>query len=417
MIRLVRPLPATTVYLITKAAASFGASMVFVASGVYLVTVVGLNPLQLVLTGTALEVAVFLFEVPTGVVADVYSRRLSIIIGMFIMSAGFVLWGAVPIFGVVLAAQLIWGLGHTFTSGADAAWIADEVGERRVTPIYLRGAQARQLGSLCGIALGAALGTLRINLPMILGGLVFTGIGVFMLLFMPEEGFARVPTERRTTWESLARTLHHGVRLVRLRPILFSLLAIGLLHGMASEAFDRLWDIHFLRNFTLPGAGSIQPVVWFGIIDGGVLLFSLAATEIVRRRLAPEPGLSLVRALVVVNALIMAAMIAFALARSFTFAVAAYWAAHVLRQVNDPLYTARLNQGLTPEVRATVHSMAGQSDAVGQIAGGPILGIVANTSSIRTALAVSGAILSPVLLLYTRAFGRAEGAGAPADKK
>jgi hypothetical protein len=36
-------------------------------------TVVDLNPLQLV--GTLLEAAVFLFEVPTGVMADVYNRR------------------------------------------------------------------------------------------------------------------------------------------------------------------------------------------------------------------------------------------------------------------------------------------------------------------------------------------------------
>jgi len=118
------------VYLIMNAAASLSYAMVFTVSGVYLVTVVGLNPLQLVLVGTSLEVAVLLFEVPTGVVADVYSRRLSIIIGMFGIGAGFVLWGATPVFAAVLLAQVIWGIGYTFTSGADTAWIADEVGER-----------------------------------------------------------------------------------------------------------------------------------------------------------------------------------------------------------------------------------------------------------------------------------------------
>ena len=40
-----------------------------------------LSPLQLMLMGTAMEAAVFLFEMPTGVVADTYSRRLSLIIG------------------------------------------------------------------------------------------------------------------------------------------------------------------------------------------------------------------------------------------------------------------------------------------------------------------------------------------------
>ncbi|HET8678670.1 MAG TPA: MFS transporter, partial [bacterium] len=355
-------------YLGTKTAASLASALVFTVSGVYLVTVVGLNPLQLVLVGTALEAAVFLFEVPTGVVADVYSRRLSIIIGMFLMGAGFVLWGAVPSFAAVLAAQVIWGIGHTFTSGADTAWISDEVGEDRVNPLYLRAAQARQVGSLCGIAIGAALGTIRLNLPMIIGGGAFAGIGVFMLLFMPETRFARASAEHRTTWHNFGRIFSGGVRLVQARPILLTLLVIGALYGMASESFDRLWEIHLLRNFTFPAAGRIQPVVWFGVIDAAVLILSLVATEIVRRRLDPDRHVVVARTLLAVGVLLMTAMITFGLAGTFALAVGAYWAAHVLRQVEAPLYTAWLNRGLVPEVRATVHSMAGQADAFGQIA-------------------------------------------------
>jgi hypothetical protein len=41
----------------------------------------GLNPLQLVLVGTVLEATAFLAEIPTGVLADVYSRRWSVIVG------------------------------------------------------------------------------------------------------------------------------------------------------------------------------------------------------------------------------------------------------------------------------------------------------------------------------------------------
>jgi DHA3 family tetracycline resistance protein-like MFS transporter len=53
----------------------------WVVMAVYLVQELNLSPLQLVLMGTAMEGAVFLFEIPTGVVADTYSRRLSLIVG------------------------------------------------------------------------------------------------------------------------------------------------------------------------------------------------------------------------------------------------------------------------------------------------------------------------------------------------
>jgi DHA3 family tetracycline resistance protein-like MFS transporter len=66
-----------------------------------------------VLVGTVLEIAVLTFEVPTGVLADTYSRRVSVITGFFLIGAGFVLEGSVPVFGAVLVAQVIWGAGYT----------------------------------------------------------------------------------------------------------------------------------------------------------------------------------------------------------------------------------------------------------------------------------------------------------------
>src|SRR5690554_4277442 len=110
-------------------------------SSVYRIQDAGLNPFQLLLVGTALEAAVFLFEIPTGVVADVYSRRTSIIIGMGLIGAGFMLEGAFPVLATILLAQVVWGIGYTFTSGAEQAWIADELGEAGIGRVYMRGAQ------------------------------------------------------------------------------------------------------------------------------------------------------------------------------------------------------------------------------------------------------------------------------------
>ncbi len=113
-----KKLNAYPVYLILSGADGMISSIIFTVNMIYQVTVVGLNPLQLVLVGTTLEATAFLFEIPTGVVADVYSRRLSIIIGTVMMGFGFVLEGSIPRFETILLAQVIWGLGYTFTSGA-----------------------------------------------------------------------------------------------------------------------------------------------------------------------------------------------------------------------------------------------------------------------------------------------------------
>ena len=116
------------VYLIYSAAAAFVFDLTVAVNMVYHVETVGLKPLQLVLVGTFLETVCFMGEIPTGVVADVYSRRLSIIIGVLLIGVGFVIEGAFPTLATVLLAQVLWGIGATFMSGAEAAWIADEVG-------------------------------------------------------------------------------------------------------------------------------------------------------------------------------------------------------------------------------------------------------------------------------------------------
>jgi|SRR2546428_1655286 len=83
-----RRLDATLVYLIFSGVGSLSFSSIATVNLVYQVEVAKLSPLQLVLVGTALEVVCFLCQIPTGVLADVYSRRLSVIVGLFILGTG-----------------------------------------------------------------------------------------------------------------------------------------------------------------------------------------------------------------------------------------------------------------------------------------------------------------------------------------
>jgi DHA3 family tetracycline resistance protein-like MFS transporter len=138
-------------------------------ASVYRVQTVGLKPLQLVLVGMVLELAVLIFKVPTGVLADTYSRRLSVIVGFFLIGAGFMLVGSTHIFLAVLIAQVIWGTSYTFISGALQAWIADEVGERDLGRVYPRGKQTDYLGSLVGALASALLATVALRAPLLLG--------------------------------------------------------------------------------------------------------------------------------------------------------------------------------------------------------------------------------------------------------
>jgi DHA3 family tetracycline resistance protein-like MFS transporter len=93
------------------------------------------------------------------------------------------------------------------------------------------------------------------------------------------------------------------------------------------------------------------------------------------------------------------------------------WVIDPLRDVKGPLYTTWVNQRLDPRIRATVNSMAGQVDALGQILGGPVLGLMAENVSVATAILAAALLLTPTLALFGRTLrvgaARAEAAPGP----
>jgi DHA3 family tetracycline resistance protein-like MFS transporter len=400
-------LPAYPVYLALRFGFSLAFALFATVSGVYRVNVAELDPLQLVLIGTALELSVFLFEVPTGIVADVYSRRLSIVVGYAIIGAGFILEGAFTIFATMLLAQVIWGIGYTFTSGATDAWIADEHGETGLAGIYLRGSQAGTLGGILGIFGGIGLGSVQTNYGMYAGGGLFILAGLALALLMPERNFTRVDRAEHGTFGTMAQTFRGGIGVVRGRPILLSLLAITAIAGASSEAFDRLREAHILRSFDFPFLDS-EPVAWFGGLSLVGMVISLGATELVRRRIRTERQRDAVRALLVIDAILMLGVIAFGLAGSFALALSTWLLIFLMREINEPIFTALVNRSIDPRVRATVLSMTGQANAFGQFTGGPALGAVGSIFSIRAAIVATGLVMAPVLWLYGRAMREPE---------
>ena len=68
---------AATAYAIYVAGDGFLFQMIFTVYSIFVVLTLGFTPFQLVLLGTILEGTYLLCEVPTGVVADTVSRRLS----------------------------------------------------------------------------------------------------------------------------------------------------------------------------------------------------------------------------------------------------------------------------------------------------------------------------------------------------
>ncbi|MBN1316781.1 MAG: MFS transporter [Anaerolineales bacterium] len=397
-----RPFDAFSIYLIMVTIEGFIYSLYATVDYVYRATFVTDDPFQLALISTVFPVIIMLFEIPTGIVADVFSRRLSVIIGFVLMGFGAFIEGILPVFEWVLLAQVVWGIGYTFISGALDAWIADEVGQERVGKAYMRSAQISQIAYLVAIPISTTLGAIALQIPIILSGAVLVLLSVFLIVFMPEEGFRRNPLEKRESWRVMINTFRDGVRLVRGRPMLVAILVISAVYGLSSLGFDNLWTLNMLENVPFPARWDLEPVVWFGILNGIVSVLGLLGTEIVRRRTDVNSQTVIVRALMFLTGGTALCMMIFGLTRNFFLAATAFCFSHTFRTTSDPILKTWINLNAESNVRATVLSMDSQFNSLGKMVGGPLIGAIGSTISLQVALFLTGLVRVPVTILFSR---------------
>jgi DHA3 family tetracycline resistance protein-like MFS transporter len=417
--------------------------MAFTLNLVYQVKVVGLGPFQLVLVGTVLELVLFVAQIPTGVIADLYSRRLSVVVGYALMAAGLLLWGLVPTYLAVLLANAIWAVGWTCVDGAQQAWAADELGEASAGKAFVRAGQFAQGGALVGIASAVGLSHWGLAVPIVGGGLVTLGLTALLIARMPENHWTRptkavsapaaeaggfpalagtaVPAPAGIGWaaalrggaRSMREQIVAGAREVRRSVMLAGLIGGTVFAGMASEGFDRLSQPHFLTDLHFPG--SATPELWFGAFAMIATLGAMLATGIVGRRVDTANPRHVGRLLAGVETMIAVGVIGFGLTGHFWLAVVLYLSVMILRESVGPLVSVWLVSATTPATRATVFSIQSQADALGQIVGGPPVGLIAQRRSLGAGISAAGLFILPAIALFALAARRSPAAPLPDD--
>ena len=397
---MVNKLSAYKTYLLFSAITAMCFSLVATVMIVYHIETVHLNPLQLILVGTTLEVACFIFEIPTGIVADVYSRKLSIVIGGVLTGVGFILEGSISSFIFVLVAQIVWGLGSTFISGSVEAWIAEEEKDKDLDKIYIKGAQAGQIGAFIGIVLSTVIANFSVRLPIIVSGVLFIILALFLWLYMPENNFKPSAPGDLNTFKKMVYTFKSGLKFVKSKSIIMILLAVTLFYGLSSEGYDRLSNAHFLQDTTLPKLGNLSSVTWFGIFGILGMILSFIVMHFMAKNLKNEDNRKNGKLLLCINILYISSMLIFALTRNFSLMLIAYLATNTFRIINEPIFSAWLNGHIDDNSRATVLSINGQMNSLGQILGGPIIGIIATNISVSIGIVCTSLLVAPVLVLY-----------------
>jgi MFS transporter, DHA3 family, tetracycline resistance protein len=392
-------------YLGLEFGVSFLLGISYATVTVYWVTAGRLNPLQLLLLGTSLELSYFLFQLPTGILADLVSRRLCVLAGLFIVGIAQIVESISTSFVRLMVGWAVLGLGAALNNGAQDAWIADEleteVGDDRMSGIYLRATQLALIATVAGSLMSGFVAVAGLAIPLRLGGSLMCLLAAGTAFVMPERHFRRpsrpggVGSVLRQAGGALAAQTKDTHRAVVAVPGLVLLFGMTFFVGMWSESFDRLWGAFLLRDIRFPAIAGLHPAMWFSLFAAAAAVLGLGATELAKRRterLGPD---SVVGALLVATLAIAAAVVGLATARAFVVVVVMYLVVEVLRPVMDPLVSGWIVGRIDPSVRATALSARDMFDSGGQILGGPVVGVIGTLASLRIALLAGAAALGP----------------------
>jgi MFS family permease len=364
----------------------------------------GLSNLEAFAANAFFTAGMVLFEVPTGVVADTWGRRVSYLLGTVTLAGSTLLYYFMwvvesPFWAWALVSVLI-GLGFTFFSGAVEAWLVDAMTwagyEGDLEAVFGRGQMVSGAAMLGGSVAGGVIAQVTsLGVPFLLrvGVLLVMFFVAFRLMFdrgfTPERGSSPFGAMRHVFVTSLDGGLKNP-------PVRWVMLASPFTAGVGIYAF------YAAQPFLLELWGDTEAYSIAGLAAAIV-----AGSQIAGGYLAPR-----IRALFErrTTALILGTT-ASSLVLALLGFTNAFWVALFLLVVwgmifaaEMPIRQAYLNGMIPSQQRATVLSFDSLMGNTGGVVIQPVLGKSADVYSYATSYVIGAAIqvLAVPLLFLSR---------------
>jgi DHA3 family tetracycline resistance protein-like MFS transporter len=357
-------------YYLIRTIMGISFNLMFTAAALYRIDIAQLEIYELILIGSALEIAVFVFEVPTGIIADLKSRRMSVIIGLFIIGIGFSIEALTPYFGIIFISQVIWGFGYTFISGALDSWISDETMNHRIEHTIITGTQFNKVFAFLGILLAGFIGMVSLRGAIYLASGLFIVMGFIAIVYMKEDHFTKNP-HHEGFFKGYYIQLVDGLKHIKTHKILRYMFIVMLLFGLYSEGIDRTFEINILDNLGFRTLINI-PAIWIlAIVASMIELMGFGVLFVVKRYAKSGRHVALWASNL--TGLMVIGILVFAFVNNPYLAVFGFLFFSFSREGTYPLLNAILIRHIPSKIKATVLSSFGQLDAIGQLFSGAVM--------------------------------------------
>jgi MFS family permease len=365
------------VYLVLLLLHTLAASFIWGINTLFLLDA-GLTNAQAFAANAFFTAGLVLFEVPTGVVADIRGRRFSYLLGTLTLTLAtlfyLLMWRLTAPFWAWALVSVFLGLGFTFFSGAVQAWLVDALTasgfKGRLDSVFAKGEIVEGMAMLTGsVAGGYAAQITNLGVPYVARAVVLVLTFIFAFVLMHDSGFTPRKTSRPI--QEVKHVLSGAVRYgLRNAPVRWVMLASVFTDGVSIYAFYAMQP-YLLELYGDPkayGVAGLAAAIVGGAQIGGGLLVPHLRRWFERR-----------------TSVLLIAVVISSIALGLIALVPVFWAAIGLLVVWGlvfatvmPVRQAFINGLIPSEQRATVLSFDSLMGSAGGVVCQPILGRAAD---------------------------------------
>lgn len=336
----------------------------------------GLSLTQIMFLQSIFAIALVLFEVPTGVIADKIGRKQSIVFGAFILFISSIVYSLSYNFWEFAIAEIVWAIGLTCISGADSAFIYDSLKQNRKEKEYKKvWGKAKSFGyasaGIASVVGGLVAGySLRLNWYL---------EAVFLLImFFVALRFVEPKVYKKTNETSYFKHAFVSFeKLFKSRPLIILFIFSAMLATILKIS---LW---FYQPYMQQ---SNIPLIYFGVIWASFHLFAIIGSNSAHRLegyLGQKKSLWFIVIGVTLSMIFMSWWFAL-------FGIVFIFLQQFIRGFSPPVILDYTNKLITSRERATLLSIKSLGGSLGFAILGPIFGYIADTYSLSTSLLVLG---------------------------
>jgi len=355
----------------------------------------GLSMTEIGLVNLIYMIAMFVLEVPTGVVADFFGRKMSVVVGTFISSMAFLCYFfSYDLIGFMLS-ETIMAVGACFISGALDAWVKDTLDyngyEGKIGAIYSKSEIVINLSVMASGVIGAVIGNYSLRMPWLVSSIGIFICGILSLWLLKEEYFKKKQLSWKESFCGMKKICSDSVGYGYKNKFVWGLIVCHTIFILAAQPVNLQWTLVMEKEIGL----WIIPFAYVGF-----QLLSLAGTMIVLKLIERKADEIKILA---VSQVLSGGFIVLAALSPWPYLLFSFFVLHEFgRGMYNPVQRALLQENIPSDMRATIGSFDSMIVKVGAGVGWMAAGVLADTMALRSCWIISGILFFCVIPLVLR---------------